>query len=1191
MNTTARILIGRTMISRIHTLESRADLLTRSDAAKIVNVFVSRNEKKAYEMKTSVFIRVGLDRLIATANEGAMFVGHTRVGVVGSGTDYVLSVDRVLANVIRVQMSDDMAKDLEATGCVIKYNFRTDALLVPFEGPQGKGWVNTRTNKFTSTPSKAFETFHFLCTSTSEEKNAITTWVKTEDESKPFAIINTVIPGFIDNLPSTMSKAKSNTTAARVGLAKLAGKEYLLDSVGYFDGEFDKTGNNGHDGLAYMPYSVASKVFGVTGKALRNLTIQPRIYGVYKMQVKVIPDVAYIAMYKELTTNRVEAFTTTTIGAKSKYPSIIVDANVKKAEIDLSQGIVLTVKALGDAKKGAYVNKQILQKVIYEAARMGDVAFEQVMTYLKTKGLETIREALDSCLDAPYAPVLTDSDYNVINSLVRDPRVIDRALRNAHVGMARMIHKLHIKEDNIFNGVVSCDFAGIFGLQILDKNEVLYGRVSKEMKELRDKKDNSAEDMEKYLAYFNEYRIGLIFKYPSMGLREFLTATILGTDEVCIKVDHSGASDEIKRALKAYYSEMAESSIEFACFKETYKMLAGMDNDFDHAQIVFNQLFTSILGGKEELVNISPKRVTEAAPVKPLNIREAKDDVAELAKAYGLTPEEYLIYKGSRHTTSDEVTLRYSNGSYNYGFFFHSYVVYREMSGSVGLISQANDKICAMLTMALRGDFSAVDQLLAELFGGVTTEMEDNFDVDCSIVDPNCADRIVYAMSRCKWTEANKIKFLVVCNKLFRLYQECCIDATKTGVFIAACVTTDTIKVTSLSKVGYNYETQSVVMAGFTSRKVNVTHISGAREQMDSCLFVDPMGELASYLVEKANALVALFRIDHADELVHSAEMQTVFSNTIGLAASKVTSNTTLESLRTLKDVHASIKRAYRDRIKTLAEKKMEDEEREALMEAYKNQMVVALNDLSSVVKQVCSKTLVRNDARANTVMIGRLLDAVTNTNRYNKYQGYAGSFAADCNKEALIAAYVGDSYKTYGTILEGRNKLDEVLYSIGVQTISVSFDNGVNNSFGKTIILKERFTGEAIYDGKDLFVVNDVVAVQDELNVKCLVVDAAKVNAVFNAIKEKTNINNYVTKNSVIQVEKDGVYFWVDAKNKPNARVKLPVKSEFDNIAMGVPYYVNSVTAITTQANKNDESKKAYFEDKDSLYMVVERA
>lgn len=1188
------------LITATKVIEKRSDLLVGASKCKVVNVMVSRDNDMVYKQDTSITIQLSYDNLTKEANQDMLYSGPSKIGVFnGKGSKRINTYEKVLANVIRITMSDDLAEELEVRGLTIMYNFKTDTILVPFENQLGRSWINAKTNKVVSDVTKNFESFKFLCTSTSEEKNGITTWVKTTNDDTAFKVINKVAPGFIDNLPCMMSKRTANTVAARVGLIKFGGKDYKLGSVGYFSGQFDKTGNNAADGVVWMSYSEAKSIFGVAGRALRNLVIQPRIFGVYKMQVIVVPDSTYRAMCDELAGRGNAPATVSkdsplfkTYGSYTnifadkapvtKYPDILVDVNAKKADIDLNE-IILTVKALGESSKGKYINKQIIQKILFESALMGKDIFNSTMEYFKAQGVITIREALDATLDESFAPVLTDSDYNITSSLIRDPRVIDGKIRNAYVGFAKMINKLHIREDNIFNGVVTCDISCIFGLQVLDKNEIVFGRKSNKMTKLRKDKAN---DLEAFNTFMDTYRTCLIFKYPSMGLKEYATMTVLGTDEVCDKIDAVTADNRIKAALKDYYINIADSSVVFAAFEETYKLLAGMDNDFDHCQIIFNKFYLTILGGKEQLINVSPSRISEAAPVRPKNVKDTSgEDISTLAKTYGITEAEYnLMFGQSRHAKSDDIVLKEPNGKYNHGFFYHSYIVYRKMSGSVGLITLANDKISAMAAMAALGDFTAVDKFLAELFGNTTAEV-DVFSVNTDVVDPNCADRVVYAMGRCKWTNENKIAFLLVCSELFRMYQEGCIDATKTGIFIACVVTNDTVAMRSLLKVKYNYEKGNVEFADFKSRKHKVTHVDGTKEEIMSDLFEDYMGELMLYLVDKANAFVSIFREQHKDMLVHTTEEQAVFSNTLTAVSKGRTSAKALADLRVLKELHKSIGDAYRESIKAIPTK-ISSEEREAMIESYKDERNDSLEILSSLVKQSLNKKFVKE---GNVKFLGRLLDAVSNTTRYNNYQKYAGTFGAETFKEALIAANVGEEYKLVGTVLQGKNVLCDLFNAEG-DVVTVSFKDGVNDEHANLIVLKERFTGDVMFDGETVYIIKSVNQIEDEVKAKAIIIDSIKANILCTKVLTKS-LADVITNNSVIQPAAKSVYFWVDRVNKPDEYLEIPGIAEFSNLTVGVDYYINSVSTIITQFNNNGINQGAFYDDKESFYLIVEQA
>lgn len=1211
------------IITNVRVLKERADLITKGESCKIPYFDLTRvnteNGGEAYKLGSPVLLNVGFDRLTQEGNgtgnntfSADFFDGPTKIGAVHGGTVHVEASERVLANAIRLHLGDVLLEDFNKPGMRIKVNLRLACILVPGTRINTRthvieyGWVNALTNSFVANPSSNYVDYEFGWTSTSEvkgdSKGGISTWIACPTlDNRAFTVIDKVIPNIIKNkvkeTNGTMPKNKALTHAARIGLAKLVGKEYNVQSVGEFDGVFDATAATGSagcfDGAALAPESLGKKM-GIDKNALRNLVLQARIYGVYKMQVIFVPDKLYKLICDYLNNER-GTITVRGLDNTVKYPEILTDDNVKKATVDIDiKDIVLTVKAVGHDSKGAYLNKQVIQKVLFEAANMGDAMFEQAVKYFKDKGFDTLSDSAIDVLAPAYRPVLGDSEFNVVNALLDGPAVADRKLRNAYIGMAKNINKLHIADDNLFNGVCAGDIACIFGVNVLKDKEILFGRISKQMSRL-------ANNTVAYAEFVAKYASCLIFKYPSMGLYEFLTGTILSTDQVCDRVDADTVlTDSMKDALKEYYTNIADSTLMFAAQEEIFKLLAGMDIDFDKCHILFNDLFNQILGGKEELINISPKRVTAPAKVKPLNVWNP--DASAMKDIYKMDDTQVDKFKaklnaamGKEVVDPNSMTLRDKDGNYNYNFFFNAYVIYRKMAGSVGFITNANDKIIAMATMAKRGDWSACDQFLKELFGTTTAE-EDTFFMDNKdIVDPNAADRAVELMSKCKWTDANKMAFMLFCNRLFRLYQESCIDSTKTGVYIACIITNASIKIRSLVSVRFNYDNNMVEFDTFESRKINVTHVDGSKDEMETMLFEDVMGDIASYLVGEIPAIIGEVKA----VIGYSAEELNEFQDNIKLALKHCPG--VYRTLHTLKNVHRAIRTQYREDVKALAASNKNEEEREMLMEGYKNHLVEGLAALSSLVKQVVDKKLYRTATQFESfVLCGKILDAIANTKMTaaHEYQQYPGNFAVDCYKESLLAGKTDGSYKLFGTLLQDDfHVLDELFAMIPTDEISLSFVDGVNNSFGSTIVLKERYTGEVKFNGTDLYVEKEVAPGLDELKATAVIVDAVKVDRAINQMMsaklgKATNaytINSQITKNSVIQIGNGCMYFWGD-RNKATEYITLPVVAEFSNLEVGVNYYVNEVIKVKNFEQVRTANNEIKYPLKDSYYIVTEK-
>ena len=1209
-------------ITNVKVSKERADLITKGESCKIATYSLSRDLDGIYSMGTTAFLQVGYDRLIKEANNmgkdmkfNGFFEGPTKIGTLDGGTNHIDASEMILANTIRVHQGDELNEEFNKPGARIKVNTRLASILVPGVKPNTTtmGWINTsnKKNTFVLRPSSNYVTYEWLCTSTSEVKGdsegGISTWIAVKDDvsTRAFDVINTAIPNFIENkakCDAVMAKNKALTFGSRVGLAKMAGKEYNLSSVGEFQGLFDATinpitgkSNNCMDGGAIASHSMGRKM-GISKRALKNLVLQARIHGVYKMQIIFVPD----SLYKEICDYLRVRGTINVRGLNKnvQYPDLLVDDNIIKAEIDIDvKDIVLTVKAVGHRSKAKFINKQVIQKVLFEAANMGQTSFDNAMEYFKDKGFDTLTDGALAILDPSYAPVLGDSDFNISNSLLSGPASMDRKLRNAYIGMAKTINKLHIAEDESYNAVVAGDLSCIFGVQILSEKEVLFGELSKEMSRLEDK------DPVALAEFIAKYAVGLVFKYPSMGLKEFITINIVSTNYVCGKVDaNTVLTKGMKEGLKEYYSNIADATVMFAAFEATFKSLAGMDIDFDKCQIIFNKFFNSILAGKEELINISSKRVTAEASVRPKNVWSSEltsnaDAVMDSKREARFNAKLKIATEGRGLSNPNMVTLRDPiTGKYNYNFFYNAYVVYRKMAGSVGLLTNANDKIISMATMAKLGDWSACDQFLKELFGATTAEI-DTFVMDESTIDPNSADRAVELMGKCKWTDANKMAFMVFCNKLFRLYQESCIDSTKTGIYIACVITNASIKVRSLVRVKFDYENSKVKFADFESIKINVVHVDGTKDQMDTTMFEDAMGEISTYLVGETEAIVAKTKAT----IGYTKEELAEFQKNIALALRLCPQ--TFVMLHTLKKVHVGIREEYRNNIKAMAVDNKSEDEKELLMEVYKNHLVTALANLSSLVKQTVDKKLYKTASEFDSFeLCGKILDAVSNTRLSveHEYQGYAGNFAIDCYKDSLLAGKAGSSYKLFGTVIQDdEHVLDNLMAVVPTSTISLSFIDGTNSSFGSTIVLKERYTGEVTFDGANLYVEEEIKAGKDELHTKAVIVDSAKIDSAINKLisselgKQTTafSINSQITRNSVIQLGKGCVYFWSDKVKDSAKYVTVPVIVEFSNLEVGQDYFINEVVNIKNNERRVSVNAKSYYGSKDSYYLTVVKA
>ena len=726
---------------------------------------------------------------------------------------------------LMLQLDIDIVNTILDTKAWPLYNVKTGDLLLK----TAEGYKSLFTKKVYKVVPKSYKEYFLGIYTASSIKESKALFVRKDSEGESWiTLCEDVMPGFhskvmagkavsyeevdrknVAMVPGKRASVEETIVTKRMmtreDIVKLAGRpglfytggNILLSDVGciaIYDGSFDAVTNMA-DGAGWIITDVIMAMFNLESeKDAYGIQLQPRTNGGADKAMVFAKDRASAEEWVENRKDKIRY-----VGDKTKPIALILDANCNKIAIDAINGKVdFKVLAIGKMSEGK-VSKQALQKVFFEAALQG--RFDEVYNYIIEQGGREIKETIESIFASSAKKAKLGSTY-VLDSLRQlDPHNValyNSTKRDAYNTILKMINKLglHLNfEDgtpSIYNQVVTPDIIAMSTdgvqqlLKVNEKDgtfEVYSAKISQEMgyyarkiEKLTEKDAEAhAEEIAEAQAELDRlkerFEQAIIIKYPTIYLREYGVAKVVDSWTLEKRIREMELSKaERNNAIKSLWN-LSESVLMFPASPAIYKLLAGMDNDFDKAIIIFNKMINSILTSNHARINLSTTKaiVDKAAAGEMFDI----DDEFTMLK----------VVKGQLSQSA------------NIGVITN----WHEKLAMIGIDLLSEDKAirdCAV---------NAMKQILREC--GITTKGEKRlyaaklstyFNEDGSIKNADVVDEAFsYAMreeiSQVEWTVENLVLFVDDASKIFRLYQEGAIDAAKTGEFIEQLFTVKTI--------------------------------------------------------------------------------------------------------------------------------------------------------------------------------------------------------------------------------------------------------------------------------------------------------------------------------------------------------------------------------------------------------------
>jgi hypothetical protein len=437
-------------------------------------------------------------------------------------------------------------------------------------------------------------------------------------------------------------------------------------------------------------------------------------------------------------------------------PDIIMDANGVKADFDFS--LKGTFDVLGIAKRSqAYLSEQMFQKVVNKDARAA---------YAMAKDLfqqQVIAEVTSTILERkPMVPSVDEiSDNPWLTSIAS--KIAPKYVVEKDTAMYRTIVDAMIQRHGRFINKMRLELAGSNLRIIADVSLLLAGERILKFGEV------FAKDAERYFKNLDvdeeSWKVSM-FKYPTMGEKEYYAARVVGLTELKKRIRALNIDRKVKNAITGFYATLSDSVVVVPAVEELKKLLAGMDFDYDGCTVIYNAEFNRILhtDNKPFVVDIQAPKEQKKAPVAG-SLRD---------KLVASNP-----YKNSKMFND------------NYTFEIPSFIAaflkqVRSGNQSVGHVTNTNTIQIAMSkrpSVAKEALLELFEEGAKETYIGLKHEDLTIDGVECKLCTINEAaiDGIIAEIPTVKFTKENIKKIFDDLNVMFRYYQERIIDAAKDG--------------------------------------------------------------------------------------------------------------------------------------------------------------------------------------------------------------------------------------------------------------------------------------------------------------------------------------------------------------------------------------------------------------------------
>lgn len=251
---------------------------------------------------------------------------------------------------------------------------------------------------------------------------------------------------------------------------------------------------------------------------------------------------------------------------------LVTDMNAIKLDYELDAPAKHNILAASSGRIGGTVSTQSLEKAFVHRPKESMEIVGELLEDSLDHIIEEIKSYDESDSEVSIKELEGDKLYleGVINKLAPIARENDVALykstiQNSAKRFNKILSKTKFSTETV-NLALNADVSKFFiGEDILSYNEI-YSPVLSKMNVTK----------------------AVMFKYPSMGIREFLVVNAVSKEELLDRIENKVSNKEDKVAYMDYISNMGNGSAMVSSNETLKNHLAGLDFDWDAGSFVFN---------------------------------------------------------------------------------------------------------------------------------------------------------------------------------------------------------------------------------------------------------------------------------------------------------------------------------------------------------------------------------------------------------------------------------------------------------------------------------------------------------------------------------------------------------------------------------------------------------------------------
>lgn len=558
---------------------------------------------------------------------------------------------------------------------------------------------------------------------------------------------------------------------------------------------------------------------------------------------------------------------------------LIVDSDVVKLGGDrddmenydiANEGIVVNVLKIKSKPTEANIAIQTLEKVYDQIAKVSkNKGIDNANDYFFNMFKEDIIKKIAKVFEPGTGVARLSTKYNqdIVKEITERlaPIPAYRAVLDLQNSAVKTIGKLALcprHEDGSAASLTCVLDSDISALLIngglLKEGEVFFGQYASDMKYIS---ETFGEDSEEYKSFINTKGKAVLFRYPSLELKETVPVKFVSYADICERLNAKVSSGEITQecsdTLKYEFDNVSMATLMLCANSKLFRILSGGDIDMDSVNNVTDKLYVETLYGLG-------LREDYSMCLKPEEKRN-KEEQAKFEESYNSLVNEVstrINAKNKDNAIKIEGVKTYNSLSKDYYSDIYDLTIVHE--GLVGIINIRNTQVISALTQLRLGNNAPALEILKALIGKEGKRVA-KLNVKCfdkngkKLYGEKYIAALFAEMETLKWTNSVMIDCLENFNIHSMVEMSSNIDGAKTGDYIEPAIKTDTIISdflcpikTTLVKGSKFYRIERIIPAK-VGDKIKLKTTSGEKVDRTIILINTSLGELQNRMINFMN--------------------------------------------------------------------------------------------------------------------------------------------------------------------------------------------------------------------------------------------------------------------------------------------------------------------------------------------------